>query len=75
MRQRIFAWLEAHPWVAGLIVVVEAAAIGAVSDLLINGATFQGNWLKHGMTVVCSSVVVAVRNYLRQSPLVPKINN
>lgn len=72
MKAKITAYLSAHPWIAGLVVVVESSAIGAITDVLANGTNFQGNGGKHFLTVVGVGVATGVRNYLKQSPLVPK---
>ena len=58
------SWLAAHPWVAGLIVAAEGAAFGTIVDALGSGGTPQ-----HLKTVVISSVLIAIRNYLKASPL------
>lgn len=71
MKARLAAYLKAHPWLAGMLVVVESSAIGAATDLLANGTSFQGNGTKHFLTVVGVGVATGVRNYLKQSPLVP----
>ena len=62
-------YLTAHPWIAGLLACAEATAIATVVDATANGIDFSKNGLKHLLTIVGIAVVVAVRNYLKQSPL------
>jgi hypothetical protein len=63
-------YLACHPWVAGLLTCAEAAAAGTVINVIISGG-FDSSpaGLKRLAAVVLASVVVAVRNYLKQSPL------
>jgi hypothetical protein len=61
-------WAAAHPWGAGLVVTAEGAAIGALTDMMLNGADFSKNGLRHAGTIMLATVIAAVRNYLKDSP-------
>lgn len=58
-------WMVEHPKVAGLFVLVESTVAGTVVDLVANGMDFSQQGLKHAATIIGTSVVIAVRNYLR----------
>jgi len=65
LSQQYRQWQANHPKVAGLIVVVESAAVGAAVDILTNGVDFSRDGLKHTATIIGTAVVMAVRNYLK----------
>jgi hypothetical protein len=60
-------WQMAHSTLARLIVVAESAAVGACVDLITNGVDFTTQGLQHAATIVGTTVVVAVRNYLKDN--------
>lgn len=64
-------WAACHPWLAGLLVTGESAAIGAGTSLVVNGFDVTKHGIQHAVTIVLVTIGVAVRNYIRQSPLSP----
>jgi hypothetical protein len=58
-------WQIDHPFLSGLIVVAESAAVGAALDVTANGVDFTKDGIKHAATIVVTAVVVAMRNYLK----------
>lgn len=69
LRDKLHEFEATHPWVAGLIRTAEATAVGGLTDLAINGMDFSKDGLKHALTIVSATVLVAIRNYLKTSPL------
>lgn len=71
----IKTWLQAHPKVGGLVVVVEGAVGGAigslVDDYLRGQVTFDKAGLHKMAAFVVGFVLVAVRNWLKQPPATP----
>jgi hypothetical protein len=68
------SYLNTHPWLKGLLVVVESALFGAVIDAPTSGFDYSRAGLRHALTIAITAVLCAARNYLRTSPLDVKLN-
>jgi hypothetical protein len=73
LKTRWYQWQVDHPNLAHLVVIIESAAVGAALDLFMNGVDFSKDGLKHAATIIGTTVVVAVRNYIKDNVKTIKI--
>ena len=73
---QIKSWLAQHPYInAGLVAVETAAAMTTYNALVTPGAiSWTPAGLQHfAVTVLLPAMGMALRNWLKQSPLAPKL--
>lgn len=64
LRERWHAWQANHSAVAHLVVILEAAAFGAVADYVMSGGDITLAGLK---LTVTAAVTAALRNYFKDN--------